>query len=619
MIFCATCTQAATSQSTSSAVQNAGVPSLDTLPGTEITPEQMQKYFPAPLKGTAKGMEGGAGIAPHVPVLPVKPLASPPHDGVVLPIVPKQSTTVPSFLRVAPSAPQTPALTPARSGEVVPRAPIQTNTSPTLPLVAQKNGFPPLEMMLGQMVMAGFTGTDMENDAPVLALIKQGKLGGVFLEALPPKSPQKEQMMQAPLPLMAGGQGKQGMGAGLLSASTQAQGSKIPLGVQGNIASPTQLRQLIATLQHAVPEGSSALWVAVEQEGGTVQSLRRDLGFEGLAAAASLGQGTVENTEIAARRAGIEMASLGINFVLGPAGDVNVNPLSESIGKRFRSFGPSPSQVTAHVQAFTKGLFAAKVLPCIRNFPGTGSVMQGFASSGNTTPNFLQTIPDLAASWQYGELSPYAQSSLQNYGAAIQPALIYHRGYDALYPVPLSQKVLHHVLRGQLGFRGIILSPDLRALQPFYSLQESILLAITAGVDILLVSEPAATMPLQDSFLGLGNLGALDILGQGLGDESKSDNMQELAEVLQNAKDGQQVDQTALSKALLQNSLGKFLPGAFQATVQSKSQQGIATQAELVYATLLQLVKQGRISEERVRQSWVRIRDAKHSLGLAGR
>ncbi len=719
LFFCVVCAQAATSTSTSSAAQNAGVPGIDALPGIEITPEQMQKYFPAPLKGNAQGIQGGAGHAPYVPVLPMapstpsstmpSPTSSPPSlgtagQGRALPSVPEQESRLPSFLQSAPASSSTqikpktdsgaqipvydtatpvtpvapvapvarsseqnihtspatavphtpfsgagqnalPALIPAQSGNQVPIAPIQAPIPSAVPLAPaqgqqagrplpqeqqglipaasqtnQVGGYPSLEIMLGQMIMGGFTGTDLENDAPILTLIKQGKVGGVFLEALPLQAQASTSfgsMGQGvqPLALIQGGQGAHGSQtaqAGFLS-QTQAQGLKVPLGPQGNIASPTQLRQLTATLQRAVPTNALPLWVAVEHEGGSVQSLRKDLGFEGLAAAAVLGQGTVENTEIAARRAGIEMASMGINFVLGPAGDVNVNALSENIGKRFRSFGPNPAQVTAHVLAFSRGLLATKVLPCLRNFPGTGSVVQGFAMSASTTPNFLQTIPDLAASWQQAESTPYVKSIAQNFGGAMQPALVYHRGYDALYPVPLSQVVLQGILRGHLGFKGIILSPDLRALQPFYSLHDSILLAITAGVDILFISEPAATVAQQDTGMGLN---ALNILGQGLSAQQGTPQspMQAMEKIMQDAKDGKNVDQAALSKALLQNSLGKVLPGAFQAQVKANPLKGRATQAELVYSALLQLVKNGRISEARIRQSWERIQSAKRAI-----
>ncbi len=387
---------------------------------------------------------------------------------------------------------------------------------------------------------------------------------------------------------------------------------------QGNISSPMQVRQLTATLQRAVSIDKPQLWIVVEQEGGNVQSLRKDLGFEGLAAAAHLGQGTIENTEIAARRAGLEMASIGINFVLGPAADVNVNPLSENIGKRFRSFGANPKLVAAHVLAFSRGLLATKVLPCVRNFPGTGSTVQNFAMPTSAAPNFLQTIPDLAISWQNSELIPYQQGIANQVTVAMQPALVYHRTMDALAPVPLSVAALNGVLRNQLNFKGLIVSPDLRSLQPFYTLEESILQAITAGSDILLISEPAVNPAIQNSGLNMTNINdnkaAQALLNQGLGLLKGQE--QNLLTLMQDAEGKNTVDQNLLSKTLLQNNLGTMLGTGFQAQLQPKASTGIATKAEAVYSTLLHLVKSGRISEKRVQESWQRIYAAKKALGL---
>ncbi len=597
---------------------------VDLLPSIEITPEQMQKYFPAPLRSGAKNIpllptvtplepaspQGkNAASQPSVPVLPSvaapkKPSEHPRND--LAPSIPETHDYLLNFIN--PRATQRdnrPNLKhiPLNSTDTAPTAinpaTAQPNTVPQAfsPLAHNMPGFPSLEIMIGQMIMAGFTGTDLDSSAPIMELIKAGKIGGVFLEAMPSKE-QSSSPVQTPLPMLDGGTG------GKLSPNNQtlmAQNSiKVPLGQQGNIASPSQLRMLIASLQRAVPRDAIPLWVAVEQEGGAVQSLRKDLGFEGLASAAFLGQESVEKTEIAARRAGLEMASLGINFVLGPAGDVNVNPLSENIGQRFRSFGIDERQVTAHVHAFSKGMLATKVLPCIRNFPGTGSVVRGFmrvSDTQNNTKNLLHSIPDMAASWNERELYPYKQDLTY----AIQPALIYHRGLDALRPAPLSSSILNTVLRENLGFQGIILSEDLRSLQAYFSLEDSILQAIQAGTDILLITEPAAHATNTNPLQGFGSVSKSNII----------------TEILSSASTEQGNSSSAdISKMLLKQSLGKVLPGAFQAEVRANPTAGMATEAAKVYDILLRLVRNGSISHERIAQSWQRIQLAKKHMEL---
>ncbi len=544
--------------------------SVQSLPGVEIKPEQMQEAFPAPLTQESQHMDFIPDAAPLFPALPMQESDINNKN--------KQNQT---------KSPYVPA--PKQVPNVQLSKPSQTNTQQANPASTQQNIIsieektqseqdeqnnqdkqqiqtsiknPSLEMMIGQMIMAGFSGGELEKDATILNLIRAGKVGGVYLIA----SPKPKQT-----------------GIELEQASNQIP----PSAKQENIYSPSQLRILTATLQGSVTHGALPLFIATEQEGGTVQSLRTDLGFSGLKAAASLGQGKVEATEIAARSAGLEMAGLGINFALAPAGDVNLNPLSEDIGKLFRSFGPNPQGVAAHVLAFGKGLEAASVIPCLRNFPGTGSRMGGFTTKASLghSQNILYDIPDIGASWQSRELTPYAKAIEQGWQGAIQPALVYHRGLDALHPAPLSKTLLHGILRGRMGFDGIILSQDMRALQPIYSLEAAIIQSILAGVDIILITEPAHLQAAPQNVLE--ELPLDELLGQG----------------------------NDLTKQLLMQNLGKAMPGmGFGANIKQKIQTGHADEATKVYNILLNAVRNGRIPMENIRASWQRILKAKKTF-----
>ncbi len=647
-------TMAATSVTQSFGASQGESGGIPTLPGKEISPQDMQKHFPAPLRGSAPSIPFAPDAAPLIPALPLheggkNPKAlhgtgdaeqktqaqdfpaypSPVHlsPSTSLPSAPptKEPLAIPQPLVYGKKTPEQKALEESLRRALNPSTPHANMDAASaqdalgqavLPVDPKPTGFPPLETMLGQMLLAGFTGTEVERLSPIATLIKENKVGGVFLEAVPEKKASNTHEQEL-LALAQSGLSAQH------SAAALAQ-----VGLPGNVESAGQVRRLIATLQSFVPAKAPALWVAVEQEGGMAQTLRPDLGFAGLVSAARLGQGSVENTEIAARRAGLEMAGVGINFALGPAGDVNVNPLSEHIGKRFRSFGSNAAQVAAHVMAFGRGLVAAKVLPCIRNYPGTGSYVRGFAPTQGTLSaqkNILESIPDISGTWQQRELVPYKESIMQNlgeqqgqsatpgalraaYALAVQPALVYHRTYDSLHPVPLSSTMLGGMLRQQWGFQGMIVSQDLRALQPFFSLEESVLQSVLAGVDVLLITEPPATVdPASSPLAGLGVLSSLPGMG----------NVEALAGLMNSAKKSE-ADSTeeALLQMLLQNQGSKLLPGVFGAEVKAKPHTGLATQAEKVFAVLLQLVQSGRISEARIRQSWIRITQAKKNMGL---
>jgi beta-N-acetylhexosaminidase len=292
---------------------------------------------------------------------------------------------------------------------------------------------PDLSIMLGQMIMVGFSGFELSAGHPLAEEIRTGRVGNVILF------------------------------------------ERDARGVAKNIASPAQLRLLTASLQKFAPR---PLFIAVDQEGGLVQRLRPERGFEGGPAAAALGRGSPEKTRLTARRMGLEMAALGINLDLAPVADVNTNPLNPIVGALQRSFGADPRSVSAHVRAFGEGLAQAGVAPCMKHFPGHGS-------SGVDSHDLP---PDISASWRPEELVPYAENLKQGWPGAVMPGHLFHRGLDALYPASLSGRILGGLLRGRLGFDGVIISDDLQmgAVTVSHSAEERILLAVEAGVDILL-------------------------------------------------------------------------------------------------------------------------------------
>ncbi len=602
LLFCGSffkCAYAAESVGLPPALPGASSPT--TLPGTEITPEQMQKMFPAPLSKDAPSLDFVPNAAPLIPILPPRLSGEPesPSQSTGLPALPAlpppavMPQTLPQTLpHVTPSqqspaqiAPQTqlPLAMPqggsspstqgtqsiqnTQGGQGIPALPTPLFDTPHTPeqQKSEQKGipaYPTIEVMVGQMIMAGFAGTELDTSMPnnvegtsIIQLARQGKVGGVFLQ---------------PISLVKGEANKD------LALS------------QGNMTSATQTRQLTSTLQRAASESATGipLFVAVVQEGGLEQSLRPELGFEGLASAAHLGRGRVEETEIAARRNGLEMAGVGINFAFGPAGDVNINPLSEDIGKRFRSFGADPSLVAQHVAAVGRGFAAARVIPCMRNYPGTGSFVRGFTTSpmqSNTSnlPNILDSLPDVGRTWQNAEMVPYSHTLRQGWAGAVQPALAYVRSIDPLHPAPLSRTLIASILRGQLAFDGVVVTQDLRAMQPFYTIEESAVQAVLAGADILLVTEPF-TQPQQ------GAASPLSLFQENMLEGGGAD-----------------------MKALLQQELFKHLPGNMSnllgGQVQTKEVTGQATMAAKVYAALLSSVRNGRISVERLRHSWRRI------------
>jgi beta-N-acetylhexosaminidase len=249
-----------------------------------------------------------------------------------------------------------------------------------------------------------------------------------------------------------------------------------------NIASAGQVAGLVATLRAAAP-AELPLLVSVDQEGGLVQRLR---GFctdwpdmLSVGAAGDLGR-----TEQVGQALGEELAALGIGWDFAPVLDVHTNPANPVIGNR--AFGVNPEAVSAHGLAFWRGLRRAGVVGCGKHFPGHGDTR---ADSHLEMPVVDHDLPRLRAV----ELAPFGAAARAGMEAFMTAHVVYP-ALDAEQPATLSRRILTDLLRGELGFRGVIVSDDLgmKAVADRHPIDELAVGCIEAGADHLLVREPVA-------------------------------------------------------------------------------------------------------------------------------
>jgi beta-N-acetylhexosaminidase len=248
-----------------------------------------------------------------------------------------------------------------------------------------------------------------------------------------------------------------------------------------NIESPAQVATLVAALRQAGPV-AAPLVVSIDQEGGLVQRLRSpltvwpDMGSVGAA-------GDVQRTRTVGRALGGELAALGIGWNFAPVLDVHTNPRNPVIGNR--AFGSRVETVTDHALAFWRGLRDAGLLGCGKHFPGHGDTQ---TDSHLELPRVDHNNERLRAV----ELAPFAAAARAGI-EALMTAHVLYPAWDDKMPATLSRRIAHDILRGELGFTGMLVSDDLgmRAVADNFSVEDLVVESLLAGVDHFLVREPS--------------------------------------------------------------------------------------------------------------------------------
>ncbi|WP_341359758.1 glycoside hydrolase family 3 N-terminal domain-containing protein [Georgenia sp. M64] len=291
---------------------------------------------------------------------------------------------------------------------------------------------PQLEVMAGQMLMLGFPGAVLTPDNPVLAELTERHLGSVVL-------------------FSAGG--------------------------ASNVASPEQVAALTASLQEAA---ASPLLVAVDQEGGRVARLGPTRGFPPTLSARDLGRGDPAATRAASAEMARTLAAAGVTLNLAPVVDVDTYPANPVIGSLGRSFSADPAAVAAHAAAFVQGHHDVGVLTTLKHFPGHGS------SRGDTHAGLV----DVTATWDAVELEPYRVLVDAGLADAVMVAHVVNTAVDPRYPASLSAATINGLLRGELGYRGVVISDDLLmgAVAREWGFEEAVRRAVLAGTDIVLLA-----------------------------------------------------------------------------------------------------------------------------------
>jgi beta-N-acetylhexosaminidase len=245
-----------------------------------------------------------------------------------------------------------------------------------------------------------------------------------------------------------------------------------------NVETPDQVRTLVAALRDTV--GRADAPVLIDQEGGRVQRLGPPywgLYPPGRAFGTLAGNDPLvrrEVTRLGARLMAHDLATLGINVDCVPVLDVPDPAGHEIIGDR--AYGQTPDEVALLGRSAAEGLIAGGVLPVIKHIPGHGRAM---------SDSHLE-LPVVDASFEDLDARDFAPFRVLSDMPMAMTAHVIYSAIDKKRPATTSKKVMRRVVRGAIGFDGLVMSDDLSMKALSGDFTERAEQSRAAGCDVVL-------------------------------------------------------------------------------------------------------------------------------------
>jgi beta-N-acetylhexosaminidase len=249
-----------------------------------------------------------------------------------------------------------------------------------------------------------------------------------------------------------------------------------------NLGTFDEIAALTRELQAATPPGDPPLLISLDQEGGRVQRIKAPYPHWPPMAKVGARDDAALSRKVGAAM-GEELLALGFNVDWAPVLDVSSNPQNPVIGDR--AFASEPSLVARHALEYWAGLESAGVRGCGKHYPGHGDTS---TDSHLTLPTVERPVDQL----RQVELAPFAEAA----AAGVPMLMTAHVVYPAVdeKPATLSRRWLTDILRGELGYRGLVVSDDLdmKAVAERFPVETTVLESLAAGCDVFLACRDAA-------------------------------------------------------------------------------------------------------------------------------
>ncbi len=244
-----------------------------------------------------------------------------------------------------------------------------------------------------------------------------------------------------------------------------------------NVGPPAALRELVAALRGL---GTPPPLITIDQEGGRVARVRE--GVAQTPSAMALGAtGDLALTETLGALVGRDLADLGISVDFAPVADLALEPTGTAIGTR--AFGDDPVRVGAFATAFARGLERGGVAAALKHFPGHGA-------TATDSHRALPRVALGAAALRERDLVPFARAIAARAASIVMSAHVVVEAFDRSRPATLAPAILTDLLRGELGFTGVVATDclEMDAIAGGAGTVAGAVGALAAGADLLLIS-----------------------------------------------------------------------------------------------------------------------------------
>jgi beta-N-acetylhexosaminidase len=239
------------------------------------------------------------------------------------------------------------------------------------------------------------------------------------------------------------------------------------------------VKKMNKVYQQAAP---MPLLICIDQEGGKVNRMKTKYGFPKSVTAAYLGKTkSLDSVRFYANSTAKALKNVGFNVNFAPCVDLAINPQNTVIVKVERSYSRNADTVVTFATEVVKQHRQQKIITSLKHFPGHGS----------STVDTHYGVADVTNTWLPDEIKPYTTMLANGQVDAIMTSHIVNKNLDPKgLPGTLSKRMIDSLLRKTIGFHGVVFSDDMQmqAIAKNFTLEETIKLAINAGVDIMCFS-----------------------------------------------------------------------------------------------------------------------------------